>query len=106
MESNIEDMEGDFEDIEIRMTNLEHTLKEQVKEQIESITKEMGHTTPRSTSNFSQHAANEYHYHGQRAVTAVIGNLDNFESLQAVSAYIRDELNKLSGPISTNVHSK
>eukprot|EP00959_Pyramimonas_sp_CCMP1952_P419216 8781124-Pyramimonas_sp.AAC.1 len=77
LESNIEDMQGGFEDIQIRVTNLEHTLKK-------------------------QKTANEYHYHKKGAVTAV----ENVDSLEAASAYIRDELNKLSGPISTNMYSK
>eukprot|EP00959_Pyramimonas_sp_CCMP1952_P381760 7999560-Pyramimonas_sp.AAC.1 len=61
---------------------------------------------PRSTSGASNTSANEYHYYGKRAVTAVIGNLDPFDDDIAASAFAREKLSDMRGPIPTNIYSK
>ena len=68
-------MTTDIEDIQIRMTNMENELKDKM----EYLEKRFGNVstgTPRSLSGASYGTGDAYHYHGKRAVTAVIGNLE------------------------------
>ena len=128
-------MDNEIEDNNIRTTNMENRMEE-LADNVETQMSRLETTladlskTPLSVSGAS-HAtaldskvedlerqflslqqrkpadnANTYHESGKRAVTAVVGNLNDFDSETAAFAYIREQLSKMSGPIPTNVYSK
>jgi len=95
----------EIEDVQIHVTNMENNMNERfdkIKQDFEHITS----CTPRSASRQSHNSADNYHYLGKRAVTAVVGNLDNFDDDTAAAAFLRDRLSSMSGPIPKNMYSK
>jgi len=77
--------EHDIEDIQIHVTNVENCMNERFDKMKQDFDL-LASCTPRSASGKSYHSADHYHCSGNRAVTAVVGNLDNFEDGTAAAA--------------------
>ena len=90
--------EHEIEDVQIHVTNMENSINERI-DKIKQDLEQISNCTPRSASGKSQNTVDKYHYGGKRAVTAVIGNLDNFDDGTAAAAFLRERLSSMGGPI-------
>ena len=102
---NIGKITNDIKEIQMRATSMENAMNERMV----NMEKQMGilqNITPRSISATSQDTTHAYHVHGKRALTAVIGNLEDFETEATAAAFIREQFANMNGPIPKNIYAK